>query len=175
MNKYLKSNIDINNDSENWTLLKSSSLFLEQYKKENSEIELIESYISCMKLMHDDIISKLNIGRVVIDNKSLCIPYMYICRHIIELIFKYKLERNKQGVIKGHVINDLWQECKKIEDINNLCEYDELIELLTILDDNGQKLRYIKDNKGNIFDNNPIFLNIDLIYLDTIKLKDLLV
>lgn len=175
MNKYLKSNIDINNDSENWALLKSSSLFLEQYKKENSEIELIESYIICMKLMHDDIISKLKIGMVVIENKSLCIPYMYICRHIIELIFKYKLERNKQCIIKGHVINDLWQECKKIEDINNLCEYDELIELLTILDDNGQKLRYIKDNKGNIFDNNPIFLNIDLIYLDTIKLKDLLV
>ena len=72
----------------------------------------------------------------------------------------------------GHIISDLWKECKKIYNDKNLDYYDELIEAINMLDNNGEKFRYVKDKKGNEFDNKPIFLNVELIKNDINNLKN---
>lgn len=172
MNKYIKNNIEIKKDSIEWALLKNSAVYKKEHKKEQAEIEIIESYIQCMEVMCNQIKNSLREHIFVLYNYSLCIPYIFICRHLIELIIKRSIESRTNNVKNGHYIADLWKECKRLYEEKDLRYYDELIETIDMLDDNGEKFRYVKDKYGNEFENTPVFLNVELIKEDINKLKE---
>lgn len=172
MNRYIKEHYNVHEDSMEWALLKTSAFYKEELRMNQAEIEIIDSYINCMDTICNQIKNDFREGMHILRNYSLCIPYIFICRHLIELILKRSIESSVNEVKKGHIILDLWRECKKIYNDKNLEYYDELIETIDMLDNNGEKYRYVKDKRGNEFENKPIFLNVELIKTDIKKLKN---
>ena len=172
MNKYMKENYNVNYDSMTWALLKPSAFYKSELRIGEAELEIINSYVRCMNSVCEEIKKEFIPGLHVMRTYSLCIPYVYICRHLIELMLKKAIELKVGGTKTGHSINNLWEDCKKLYDKQKLEYYDELIETFEILDDNGEKLRYVKDKQGNEFENKPIFLNVELIKEDINKLKE---
>ena len=172
MNKYMKEKCDVQHDLMKWFWLKPSAIYKSEIKKNKAEFEIIDSYAICMNKICEEIKKEFVMGMYAIKTYSLCIPYVYICRHLIELMLKKAIELKVGGTKTGHSINNLWEDCKKLYDKQKLEYYDELIETFEVLDDNGEKLRYVKDKQGNEFENKPIFLNVELIKEDINKLKE---
>ena len=172
MNKYISEHCNINKDSMEWAILKTSAYFKEEYRKKQAETEIVDSYICCMNVICNQIENEFIEGGYILKEYSLCIPFLYICRHTIELVLKKSIENKINGVRTGHNISRLWKECKNEYKGKNLKAYDELMEAIDILDDDGEKFRYIKDKFGNEFENKPIFLNTELIRKDINKLKN---
>lgn len=171
MNKYIKEHYDVKTDSLEWIPLKSSAYFNKEIRKNQAEMEMIDSYIESMEIMYIGIKNELREGMCILRTYSLCVPYLYICRHIIELIIKKSIEGKLQETKNGHSIKTLWGECKRLNKDKNLNNYNQLIEAIDSLDNNGEKFRYAKDKEGNEFDNKPLFLNVGLIKTDIYKLK----
>lgn len=74
--------------------------------------------------------------------------------------------------MKGHNILNLWNECKSINNNKKtLNYYDELIDTINLLDDDGLKFRYAKDIGGRVYDDSTFFLNVERIKNDIIKLN----
>ena len=108
MSKYIKNNYDVREDTMNWSLLKSSAIFKDKVKKEYAEKEIIDSYVASMNLIGDQISKDYIKGMCILKSYSLCIPFMYICRHIVELSLKLILEHKLNVSKKGHNIKKLW-------------------------------------------------------------------
>ncbi len=170
MNKYIKTNYNIKNDALEWALIKSSVFIIEEERKKVAEVEMIDSYIHCMTQICE--IMKKEFAEVyVIRSYSLCIPYLFVCRHSVELILKKSIEKVTNKVKRGHNILNLWNECKAINNNKALNYYDELIDTINLLDDDGLKFRYAKDIDGKVYDDSTFFLNIEKIKNDIIKLN----
>lgn len=172
MNKYIKDNYDVKKDTLGWAILKSSAYFKNEYKKKQSETEIIDSYIECMNSINEQIKKDFRIGMCILKTYSLCIPYLFLCRHTIELILKKSIENKSNKSPIGHDNMKLWTKCKELYYDKNLSYYDELINAINFLDNNGEKYRYTKDINGNDFDNKPLFLNVELLNKDINKLKN---
>lgn len=172
MNRYVKENYNVNNDSMEWALLKTSAFYKKEIRMDQAEVEIIESYTVCMNNMCKEIKKEFIPQIHVLKNYSLCIPYIYICRHLIELILKRSIETKTKEVKIGHLVSELWKEIKDLYSDKELYKYDELIETIDMLDNDEEKQRYVKDRKGNEFENKPIFLNVELIKNDIISLKN---
>ena len=172
MNKYIKSGIDVYTESKDWMLIKTSSFYKKECKKEKAEIEIIDSYISCMENLANIIRSEARDGMCILKIYSLCIPYLFVCRHSLELIIKRYIESKSDNVCKGHNISYLWSECKNINEDKKLNYYNELIKTMNHLDSDGTRFRYVKDKEGKEYENEPVFINYELIKEDIIKLKN---
>ena len=171
MNKYIKENCKLNKDSIDWALIKTSAFFKEEFRMEQAEVEIIDSYVICMNIICEQIKKDLREKMQVLRTYSLCIPYIFICRQLIELMLKRAIECKIGGIKIGHRISNLWVDCKNIYKEKRLDYYDELIETIENLDPNGQKYRYVKDTNGNEFENKTYFLNVELIKVDVNRLK----
>ncbi len=175
MNKYIKNNYDVNKDSMEWSLLKTSAFFVKENREQQAEKEIIDSYVCCMNKICAEIKKEFRYKIHLIKTYSLCIPYLYICRHLIELVLKKSIENETKKIKNGHNIMLLWKECKQYNSDKNLEYYDELIDTFNSMDDNGEKFRYVKDRDGNEFENKPVFLNVDNIKNDiNCLIKDIL-
>lgn len=170
-NKYLRNKIDLSDGNwDRWILLRFSSFFKEEVRLERAEIELVESYRLALDKMYEAIKSDqllLNprieeedsITRphaMVFKTYSLGIPFIFIARHLIELSLKRFLE-DGSSVEAGHEISKLWTKCKKKSPA--FSTYDDVIECLTMIDDNELHFRYAKDKNGKEYDNKPIFID----------------
>lgn len=87
---------------------------------------------------------------------------MFLARHLIELSIKRFLEASGSPVETGHKISQLWEKCKKKAPV--FSAYDDVIECLTIIDDDELHFRYVKDKNGKEYDNKPIFIDYARIY-----------
>lgn len=175
MSRYIKDNYDVRKDTLDWALLKSSAIFKDEYKKKQSEMEIIDSYIEGMNTICAQIKKDFRIGMCVLKTYSLCIPYLFVCRHTIELILKKSIEIKINETKKGHDNLKLWRECKSLYEDKELSYYDELIDTINMLDNNGEKFRYTKDKNGMDFENKPLFLNVELLNGDINRLKNELI
>ena len=75
--------------------------------------------------------------------------------------YKYKVE------IPIDTSSPYWGNQLDYIEINNV-DFDMLIDVLDTIDDDGCKLRYASDGKGNDYNEKPCFIRADLI-LDTTK------
>lgn len=176
-NRYLKDTIDFSNaDRDRWILLRFSSFFKEEVRLERAEIELIESYrlafdkmyeaiksdqLSCNPRIEDEN-SIVRPHAMVFKTYSLGIPFIFLARHLIELSIKRFLEANSFTIETGHKISKLWEKCKKKAPV--FLAYDEVIDCLTMIDDDELYFRYTKDKNGKEYDNKPIFIDYAKIY-----------
>ena len=148
INRYLKDTIDFSNvDRDCWMLLRFSSFFKEEVRLERAEVELIESYrlafnkiyeaikndqLSCNPRIEDEK-SIVRPHAMVFKTYSLGIPFIFLARHLVELSIKKFLEDNSSTIETGHKISKLWEKCKK--KAPTFSAYDEVIDCLTIIDD----------------------------------------
>ena len=58
MNRYIKEHYNVNEDSMEWALLKTSAFYKEELRKDYAESEIIDSYISCMDIICNQIKNK---------------------------------------------------------------------------------------------------------------------
>lgn len=177
INRYLKDTIDFSNvDRDRWLLLRFSSFFKEEVRLERAEVELIESYrlafnkmyeaikndqLSCNPRIEDEN-SIVRPHAMVFKTYSLGIPFIFLARHLIELSIKRFLEANSFTIETGHKISKLWEKCKKKAPV--FLAYDEVIDCLTMIDDDELYFRYTKDKNGKEYDNKPIFIDYAKIY-----------
>lgn len=175
-NRYLRDKVDFSDTNwDRWILLRSSSLFKDEIRLEQAEIELVESYRLALDKMYEAIkndqlslnprIEEENsIARphaMVFKTYSLGIPFIFLARHLVELSIKRFLE-DGSSVEAGHEISKLWAKCKKKAPA--FSAYDDVIECLTTIDDNELHFRYVKDTNGKEYDNKPIFIDYAKIY-----------
>ena len=66
------------------------------------------------------------------------------------------------------------EELKKVIKLDN-DDFDMLIEVLNTIDDDGCKLRYSNDGKGNNYNEKPCFVRTDLILNTTRDLYNFLI
>ncbi len=176
-NRYLKNTIDFSNiNRDSWMLLRFSSFFKEEIRLERAEVELIESYRLALYKMYEaikkgqllcnprieDENSIVRPHTLVFKTYSLGIPFIFLARHLIELSIKKFLEDNSSTIETGHKISKLWEKCKKKTPA--FSAYDEVIDCLTIIDDDELYFRYTKDKNGKEYDNKPIFIDYTKIY-----------
>lgn len=172
-NMFIRDRIDLlKGEGHDWDILSPSSLYKKELRKNNSKKEMIQSYLNASKKMYDVFKTNNHLahGIEVIWSDSLCIPFLFLCRHTIELSIKYYLEKNNISFKTIHDIKSLYKKA----DIKNK-EYDELVEAVDFLDKTGTMLRYSVDNSDNEFRDKPYFVKSDQIMAYTEKLsKDLL-
>jgi HEPN domain-containing protein len=176
-NKYLRDKVDFgDSDWDRWILLRFSSFFEGEVRLERAEIELVESYRLALDMMYGAIKSDqlscnprieeensvVRPHAMVFKTYSLGIPFLFLARHLIELSIKRFLEANGSEVETGHKISELWAKCKKKAPV--FSAYDDVIECLTIIDDDELHFRYVKDKNGKEYDNKPIFIDYARIY-----------
>lgn len=96
-------------------------------------------------------------------------PCGYCCRHAVELLLKYfiyvaTLDVNK--ISKTHKINDLWLLFKSYY-TDDFTKFDSFISLLTQMDEDGSRLRYGCNNKGQPYSLKSYIYDIDALVDDT--------
>ena len=82
---------------------------------------------------------------------------------------------NKKNItLDTHNLKSLW-ELLNVDSLKKNKDYKQLIALFEIVDNDGTKLRYVKNTKNEIQHKNPFFIRTKDIYITTIQLcKDLL-
>ncbi len=168
-NSFIREQIDLQKgEGHEWDLLNASSLYKKGLRKNNSKEEMIQSYLNASKSMYY-VFKKMNHpdpGLSVIWGNSLCIPFLFLCRHTIELSIKYYLEKSSISFKSTHNIKVLYKKTNiKNED------YDELVNTFDILDKTGTMLRYSVDNSDKEFREKPYFIKSDRIITYVEKLS----
>lgn len=173
-NKYFRTSVDLNEAFE-WEMLSFTSCFKEEFRMAAAEKEISSSYMHAAEVLHQHLNKENNpIPKMkIFTNKSLTVPMLYLCRHALELAMKIAIEGKEQTLTKGHRLAELWTQIKEKQYINDN-QYDELISLFEIIDDDGAKLRYAKNNKGNEYKDKACFVKVDLIIQDVKALHSVL-
>lgn len=169
-NKFIKDNIHLEKgEAYEWYLLNTSSLYKEEFRKDSSKKELIESYLNAAKNIYEQMtISTHAYGATYIfRSDTLSIPFLFLCRHTIELSLKYYLEKNNIKFQGNHDINKLFNKSK----INN-DNFKQLIKAFKTLDKTGTMLRYSTDQDDNEYRNKPLFVKAEDILKTTRDLTD---
>lgn len=182
-NSLIREDLHYSPDHDLWRIVKSSSFFKEDSRLQFAEKELLESYklaLDCLyEKMKDDPLEgmmRLQYGTnpyyekapkafvKVLQFYSYTIPFLYICRHLLELSMKAYLERKTGKTFSGHFIKELWEKIQNEDELNTE-KYEDLVKLCILLDDDGCHLRYSKDKKGNEYANKPLFIKYKEVYL----------
>lgn len=170
-NRFIQEQINIaKGEAKEWDLLSTSLLYKETIRKDEGKKELIYSYLTSSKEMY--IIFKRKThpdkGLTLILENPLCIPFLFLCRHTLELSLKYYMEHHNIKFNHEHSIKNLFKKT----DIESQ-DYSELIDAFDILDKTGTMLRYSVDNADNEFRNKPLFVKTDeiIIYVEELCKK----
>ena len=177
-NKFIRTQFNgMTSEIHEWDCLNFTVAYTDEFRKKESEKTIIRSYINAMYRLYDNlkIENHPTDGITIFKDNDLCYPFLFMCRHSIELSLKFLLENNKNNkdkgskVISGHNLKKLWDKL----DLNKYYEndeYNQLINLFEVLDDDGTKLRYIKDKGGKENFKQLYFIKSDLILQTTINL-----
>ena len=167
-NRFIRERIDLKKgEGHDWDLLCTSSLYKENLRKNSGKKEMIQSYLNASKKLYE-IFKRYNHPDPMISviwSDPLCIPFLFLCRHTIELSIKYYLENHNISFNSIHNIKKLYKKTN----IENQ-EYNELIQAFNTLDKTGTMLRYSVDNSDNEYRNKPYFIKSDEIIIYVEKL-----
>lgn len=149
-----------------YQLLSVSSLMKEEVKREQYELEYIQSYLNAAKEL-------ANIGEqktaqphaYIFYRHSYALPILYLARHCMELAIKRGIARTGHEVKAKHSLRDLWEVFLSSqitspldEDNQTLEKMGAFISYIDMLDPTGTKLRYSADKKGYSIDS-PLWVN----------------
>lgn len=167
-NKFIKSKIHFgSNEIWEWECLTPTVFYKEEIRKNMAEKEIIDAYLNASESIYSRFHQLNNPEKGMIKvfwTNQMCMPFLYMCRHTVELAIKYRL---KQLGVKYNSIHKLWNTLKENEK-NTDEDFDLLIETLNVIDNDGCKLRYAVDKNDNEYNKEPIFIKADMI-LDTTK------
>lgn len=170
-NKFMKSNVKFGTkEIWKWECLTPTVFYKEEFRKKMAEKEIVDAYLNAAESVYGRLEQLNNPEKGIIKvfwTNQMCMPFLYMCRHTVELSIKYRLKQIGVEYNKIHRLDNLWSTLRENTEIKNE-DFDLLIETLNEIDDDGCKLRYAVDKKDNEYNDEPRFIRTDLI-LDTTK------
>lgn len=135
-----------------------------------AEKEIVDAYLNAAESIYCRFEQLNNPEKGMIKvfwTNQMCMPFLYMCRHTVELAIKYRLKQLGIKYNRIHRLNELWDTLKENQRNTNE-DFDLLIETIDVIDNDGCKLRYAVDKNDDEYNKNPIFIKADMI-LDTTK------
>lgn len=89
---FIKDNLDLHSpDLFNWDMVLVSSLYKKEYKADENEKEVINGYANAVDCIANGIKVQNHpgVGVLAFRSNSLVVPFIFLCRHTVELILKY--------------------------------------------------------------------------------------
>lgn len=176
-NKFIKEKFEgLTEEIYKWDFISISPFFKKEIRSKTSEKEIIDAYLHSAECLYmffhkeSNPVENMKVFRM----NQMCMPFLFLCRHTLELLIKAVLNSKQRKIKKIHKLQELWDELKNNIVINN-ADFDMLINVLDIIDDDGCKLRYASDGKGNNYNEKPCFIRADLILDTTKKIYDRLI
>ena len=176
-NKYIREKFNgLTEEVYKWDFISISPFFKEEIRSKTAEKEIIDAYLHSAECLYmylhkeSNPVEKMKVFRM----NQMCMPFLFLCRHTLELLIKATLNNKQNKVRKIHKLKELWEELKKHIKINNT-DFDMLIDVLNTIDDDGCKLRYSNDGKGNNYNEKPCFIRADLVLETTKELYNYLI
>lgn len=166
---FIRDNLDWHStDLFNWDMVLVSSLYKKEYKNDENEKEVINGYANAVDCIANEIKvqNHPSVGVLAFRSNSLVMPFIFLCRHTIELILKYLRKHLGLSSPNKHGLLYLWDGIEKAliqanpsvkEAIRGLREY---IAVLEELDHDGAHARYSKSPKGEPYHNKPKFVKV---------------
>ncbi len=151
-----------------WDIVTSASIFKEEFKTDEAEKEVILGYANALNCIADSLLKQNHSSTVImaLRTNSLTIPFIFLARHNVEITLKYICKLLNVECKPKHGLITLWD--KIIEKLNeyNCIQNNSLDDIrificaLEELDCDGSHSRYSKDNKGNLYNDKPKFINV---------------
>lgn len=115
-NFFINDSLDLNSpELFNWDMVLISSLYKKEYKDDESEKEIINGYANAVNCIANEIKvqNHPNIGVLTFRSNSLVVPFIFLCRHTVELILKYLRKCLGLDTPNKHGLQGLWDEIEK--------------------------------------------------------------
>lgn len=161
-----------------WECLTPTVFLKESVKADIAEKEMVMAYLRTSELLYNGLVIDNNPAYhvKVVRSNQICMPFLYVCRHSLELSIKLRIRFEIKKTVSGHKLSELYE--KLISDLPELktnIELSVLVEVLNEIDDDGCKLRYSKDKKDKIYQEKPTFIKADRILELTKKVCNVLI
>ena len=173
-NKFVKEKLGVKEKNFfSWDIISITPLIKQEYK--NGNVELVFSYLNASKALLNCIREQNHLnGKVtLLRNGSIIIPFLFLCRHTLEITFKTVIERLGKTYGNTHNLNTLLSIINNLENFDE--DYIDLINIFDMIDGNGMWLKYYKDlkNKKDYIDK-VIHINSDEVFNTTEKMVNYL-
>ena len=168
-----------------WDSISLATLYDFWHEGLELELKYITAYLDAARVLLSEMYIRRNLLRRVDDYDdyvNLCVPFLYMCEHVIELSIKYKMRDKKNGrFMAQHGLTSLWRELPKnvTDDINE--KYIKLMESLDVINQcsnnrqNNHALRYPYAKNGSENNNGLLRMNTIEIFNTTKRLFGYLV
>lgn len=150
-----------------WDIVASSAIFKEEYRKDEAEKEVVLSYANALNCIAASILNQNHSSAAFIEFRvdSLTIPFIFIARHTVELALKYMCRLLDIECLNRHSLMSLWDKIlKRLAEFESIQDGDmddikTFISVMEELDCDGSHARYSKNNKGELYNVRPKFVN----------------
>lgn len=176
--KMFSDKIYINNSGRfEWDFLTLEPFWDKDHDERELKREYLRAYIEAAKNIQSSHYRRThpnNIPGMFFIKDQTCIPFLFLCKHTLELAMKYKLEDLGAGYPKKHDLKIIWEQIKEKTSIKSDRQIEELVENLDKLDQN-YALRYAENKAGKENNNGVIAIHTPRIIEVTERLFNLLI
>ena len=169
-NDFFRYQLDGFSEYSKWECLNPAAFFKEEFRGSAAENEVVLAYANAAGKMAQMLSNENNVipnHLKVIKDNSLCFPFLFLCRHTVELSIKRAI-----GVLTGekksvHDIRKLWKllipeldENLSVEEKMMITEMSIFVNAIAVLDPDGSQARYSTSNSGELYHEKPIFISV---------------
>ena len=155
-------------DTNNWDMVTASSIFKDEFKKNEADVEIILGYANALNCIAESLFKQNHPsnGIVTLRRDSLTIPFIFLARHTVELSLKYLCNILNLEYPPRHRLIKLWDKIivrfneLDLSKVNALEDVKTFLSALEDLDCDGSHSRYSKNNEGELYNAEPKFINV---------------
>ena len=109
-----------------WECLTPTVFLKEIVKADIAEKEMVMAYLRAAELLCCGLVRDNNLlyHMKVVRSNQICMPYLYVCRHSLELAIKFRIRFKIKKTVSGHKLSELYEKL-----VSNLSELKNNIEL----------------------------------------------
>lgn len=154
---FIRDTIDLNSpDCFDWDIISVSPMYKENIRDDMREKEIIQGYANATNCLAKKIKEQnhCNSGLILRQN-SLVLPFIFLCRHTVELTLKYLQKRLNIPSPNKHRLSPLWATIERAIVENIPTKKDDLKGMTTVIaaieevDPDELHARYSKSQKGD--------------------------
>ena len=149
-----------------WECLTPTVFLKKSIKADAAEKEIVIAYLRASELLYNGLDMDNNPAYhiKVIRSNQICMPFLYACRHSLELSIKFRIRFGIKKTVSGHKLLELYKKLiSELPELKTNTELSVLVEALNEIDDDGCKLRYSKDKNNKVYQEEPTFIKADKI------------
>ena len=95
-----------------WECLTSTVFLKESLKGDIAEKEMIMAYLKAAELLCSGLLIDNNplYHIKVVRSNQICMPFLYVCRHSLELSIKFRIRFQIKKTVSGHKLSELYEK-----------------------------------------------------------------